>query len=90
MGKDGLQSETFPFLSLFLASAQEFFLRQAMHRRRTACRTEQSRSRTFEEMASFSILCCTLCSDSCWDSEVFQPSRAFSLAKLNSLLICEP
>ncbi len=26
-GKDGLQSETFPFLSLFPASAQEFFLR---------------------------------------------------------------
>ena len=51
MGKDGLQSETFPFLSLFLASAQEFFLRQRLFGSGTACRTEQSRSRTFEEMA---------------------------------------
>ena len=52
MGKDGLQSETFPFLSLFPASAQEFFLRQRLFGSGTVCRTEQSRSCTFEEMAS--------------------------------------
>ena len=52
MGKDGLQSESFPLLSLLPASAQEFFLRQRLFGSGAACRAEQSRSCTFEEMAS--------------------------------------
>lgn len=52
MGKDGLQSETFPLLSLFPASAQEFILRQRLFGSGTVCRTEQSRSCTFEKMSS--------------------------------------
>lgn len=52
MGKDGLQSESFPLLSLLPASAQEFFLRQRLFGSGTVYRTEQSRSCTFEKMAS--------------------------------------
>ena len=52
MGKDGLQSETCPLLSLLPASAQEFFLRQRFFGSGTVCRTEQSKSRTFEKMPS--------------------------------------
>ena len=51
MGKDGLQSESFPPF-LFPASVQKFFMRQRLFRSGTVCRTEQSRSRTFEKMAS--------------------------------------
>ena len=51
MGKGGLQSESFPPF-LFPASVQKFFMRQRLFRSGTVCRTEQSRSRTFEKMAS--------------------------------------
>lgn len=52
MGKDGLQSETFPFLSLLPSSAQKLFLRQRLFGSGAVCRTEQSMSCIFEEMAS--------------------------------------